>query len=905
MKRICRLLTSCGLFVSIALLPSHPLQAQPGDVLLSPLDEGFRLLPGTEIQRAASSGSTTAVVWGTSEHDTSGSVVGAYYVQAVRGGAALGSPQRIGVPGMQIPSTVRIAAFDQGFLLLFVNTAAGFHLCTQFFDANSLALGPVIYHAQQLGYLAQYDRMEVVVVGDGARGYRVFFNEASLGATLTGRFDRIGRPIEGFSKWSGFWNEFIRTSAFPDHLLSIDYPRDALPRLVSIASGTVDTIRGGVRINAPFHIGADGQVLVLRDTLLEEYASLRDTNARRRPLPLRQLAASNGYPEPMSLVARDTLGHIVVLTLLVNGGRSDVGPIVRVLRLRMDSIDAPFVLDTLERFAPFADQTGPSGTWEPQWLPGCYNDWELTILFRHNGRQLLHHVRMSGWGDVSQSTESMVQRCGTTPPGNVVRLSDSRRSAVLVDSVILSVPLARDSAPVHVTPALSAVGGDLMCAWTELDTLARHGVRQWTPGSDSIGPVSYHTPKPVSREVAASLHDFPGYATFSSALKPLTSDAVVTFQEEYFAMYDSYEGRDRPPSTHYGMNSRTTIVRPGVGGWRVIDDVEGGTIPLARPDAWRASMFEIDPDDGTIVALLNRGDFREGTLRDQTFVGYSIEGKLWSVTNYYLPFARGVTLPMGGQRLLNIQGMQATLYDTTMALDTFALDANVSAPRYIALYGPYFARTGAVGPDLQIDVFSDRGIRKYSTWIRRPDGSTDYSVVQSGIDSTIAILFGGRNGVRVTLVRFDGTVSFHNVQVSITEDSVTAPVGIFRGDTLAAAWIDMRLGVPRVFGNVRTPVGIQRPVPPSTVPDVIESSEDLSISIAPNPATEYATVRLAGIAAPVHLDIVDMRGIIVASSEHTASDGRIEIGLDGIAPGAYIVLVRAQGRRLAAPLTVW
>jgi hypothetical protein len=472
--------------------------------------------------------------------------------------------------------------------------------------------------------------------------------------------------------------------------------------------------------------------------------------------------------------------------------------------------------------------------------------------------------------------------------------------------VSIDVADSQVEASTHSVPALSVVGANLYCSWTEHDTTSRHGLRRWRVKDDSLGTTMYHTLRYFESRVAdLGWKEFPHAHTLTSVHTPLASDAAVLFQEEYVAEYEYYRGRSLPPGRTKGMKTRTTIVRPSDMGWKVIEELEGYSITESMTLVYRGGVLANDPGDYTIVAYFDRGDFRPGyyqTIYEKYVIGYPRAGARWSLTSYRLPFETGVTVPIRGQRLLNIQGNRAVLYDTAVAVDTFALATDLTGCRYFSLHGSYFARTGYDGADLYLDVFDEQGIRRYSTAVRRPGGSTEHSVVQSPIDSTIAILYGGDNGVRVTIVRFDGTIWAHNVSLSLTTDFVGTPAGAFIGDTLVAAWTDSRLGVERVFGNYLTPVGIRRPTPASIAPP--RPLYLASITIVPNPATDHATLFTDVDLTSARIDIVDLRGIVVHSSTQATDGGRIELDLAGLAPGVYVVHVRDESRRHVARIVV-
>jgi hypothetical protein len=83
---------------------------------------------------------------------------------------------------------------------------------------------------------------------------------------------------------------------------------------------------------------------------------------------------------------------------------------------------------------------------------------------------------------------------------------------------------------------------------------------------------------------------------------------------------------------------------------------------------------------------------------------------------------------------------------------------------------------------------------------------------------------------------------------------------------------------------------------------------DVALSLLPNPARDRATVGFR-LRAPgrVAIRLVNVMGEVVAAwseDEPGAGEHRRELGLTGVAPGAYIVTVRTEEGESAARLMV-
>src|SRR5207302_3795042 len=75
-------------------------------------------------------------------------------------------------------------------------------------------------------------------------------------------------------------------------------------------------------------------------------------------------------------------------------------------------------------------------------------------------------------------------------------------------------------------------------------------------------------------------------------------------------------------------------------------------------------------------------------------------------------------------------------------------------------------------------------------------------VTQNYPDGAIAVIWGGRGGVRGTFMRQNLNGVGDNMQISATTDSVSYPTAAYRNDTLFVAWEDYRNGgIPDVDGT--------------------------------------------------------------------------------------------------------
>jgi hypothetical protein len=235
---------------------------------------------------------------------------------------------------------------------------------------------------------------------------------------------------------------------------------------------------------------------------------------------------------------------------------------------------------------------------------------------------------------------------------------------------------------------------------------------------------------------------------------------------------------------------------------------------------------------------------------------------------------------------------------TTIAEYTFT----TSGPdaRYQRLRGPYFLRffwTDASGSELALELYTIGGELIATTNIHLLSRSGDWMAVQNPSDSSLTIVYGDSSGVHATYLDKRLKVLGANINVSATRQPIGNPAAVWRNDTLFAVWQDNRNGNADIYGN-----WIKRVAMLSTVPATPQTAPEFTLQ--PNPARDRVRVTLPS-SQGAELEVVDMLGKVVQTT--TVSEGRsaVDVHLDGLSAGVYLVRYRsANNALLLRPLVV-
>jgi hypothetical protein len=278
---------------------------------------------------------------------------------------------------------------------------------------------------------------------------------------------------------------------------------------------------------------------------------------------------------------------------------------------------------------------------------------------------------------------------------------------------------------------------------------------------------------------------------------------------------------------------------------------------------------------------------------------------LWSDTLTRIdPFA--AVLPVSGRTYLTITSDSAMLTERGVRIGQFQLPGtghDTTSTIFRRLRGDYFLRLrhSNDGFALEIDLLTTGGLPVAHRTLPADSSRRFPFLVQSPRDSSLAVLFSGDHGVRLTLLDRMLGIIVADMQISETGGRVAAPAAVFRGDSLVVVWEDYRSRLPQIYGTA-LPV----PSTSSAWNEKSPSSDAMDLSITPNPARERVTVAYTA-RADATLEIVDALGRVVARtvSEHAGLSARSWISDLGMLPaGMYTVVLRADGTVKARRLVI-
>lgn len=214
--------------------------------------------------------------------------------------------------------------------------------------------------------------------------------------------------------------------------------------------------------------------------------------------------------------------------------------------------------------------------------------------------------------------------------------------------------------------------------------------------------------------------------------------------------------------------------------------------------------------------------------------------------------------------------------------------------RFLRVYYGNVERTEIVIEQYDLDARLLRQRRLQFAAPRR-----DPFIAQSRSDGSIVLLTAA-DGVRATALDATLDLLAHDVVISATRGRVEHPAADIRGDSIFLVWEDYRSNVVDIYGRTVAIAALSR----STV-DMSDGPSAL-FSLSPNPASRSVTIEVAGMdTLPARLEIFDMAGgEIRRETFGPSSSGKIEIMLDGLYQGVYMVRMTVGARTSARKLVV-
>ncbi|MEP7217692.1 MAG: T9SS type A sorting domain-containing protein [Bacteroidota bacterium] len=217
--------------------------------------------------------------------------------------------------------------------------------------------------------------------------------------------------------------------------------------------------------------------------------------------------------------------------------------------------------------------------------------------------------------------------------------------------------------------------------------------------------------------------------------------------------------------------------------------------------------------------------------------------------------------------------------------------------------------------DLRILKYSVDGGRIFATMISSRNNSlhayqspvisplpVDLFVLENPSDSGIAMVYGGTDGIRVTMLDKFLNPLRENIQVSREGDSAVHPVAAFRGDSIYIAWEDYRNGASDIYGTI---------LPAVTANASVDTNEGFSAGksymmiTVPNPASSMVIISVRSTARQsISISIVDMRGEIRAGKVLQQGERTARFDISMLPNGVYIAAAESEYGKLARMIRI-
>jgi hypothetical protein len=868
------------------------------------------LPPEISIQSGAKIGTNLLLVAGTTTPGNDSSEHFQLRGQLFHGSVPVGSQEACSSPEAEPYGVVSVIALDSQFVVLWndrrpsvpgiymrrVSASGEFIGVEELFSPGKLISD---YQVYSLRFNGGY---QLVWTDSRESAQTIYSRHLTESGNPTGEEIYLGTGSAARVTVTSFFRDVIivQRSAGPGIVISSDYSVHSAPA-IPVSS-------------APFYI--DSRRLVsIQDTVLSIYDSLNSQQPTRTVnIPLVREAYGN-----LVTVYIDSLEVIHVLYPIVY----TYGPVYIMVR----SIDipgsgqpvAPVGMDTIV-FTGIGGsvRNGPDGGSRVSMY--CDNNSVTTVKFwaytdfAGSGRPIDDSsLTTFSYGIHNRVYEHLIygnlqcsgcaSDCFGRTPVAIFRYNGGSYFNIVVDSANMRVSkmLAHMSQP-HYRPNLFWHRDTLVLTWINGHTTFRA-----TDFPESVGIGTWSIPLDTIRQLSPlviPVGDPAGYSYFK-----LSAGSGLSVSRVHSEFTNKYPGISYIIDNDYWYY----LARPS--GWKIVrflHQERGSSTNSAAASAFVSMAFE-DPATGSMIA-----EFKIPTATISSFG-----------TSDSLEWTTPLSMPDSG--IVDFVGTveHQVVAATSNELVTLANGTRISAvqlPRlsgitdqyYRRLLGPYIIRgfSMATSGKQYAQLFTLNGDNLGMIELPTTGSSSRPAVVQNPTDSSIAFLFAGHSGVRLTYcdkylnVRFD--MASHqetsDLHVSQTGDSVTNVAGTFMGDTLRVVWEDFRNSssdiyanlwvVPKTLGSPSTRHDYDPPLLQDSSGSAIAGSGDVAITgLYPNPAHSYITAEFTtSTQGDISMEIVDMLGRRIGQiAGGTLHSGRYQWGMNcsGLAPGAYVVIVRS------------
>ncbi|MBS1913043.1 MAG: hypothetical protein JST22_13735 [Bacteroidetes bacterium] len=884
-----------------AIVAHGVLSAQMPDVRISPPDSPtFVLNQDAEIQSAARVGGRTLAAWGTTVPD---SVAGSYHnelwLQMLDGPALVGAPRRLHGDEARPSGCVCVLNLHDRFLVLWNDRRTAVPaIRAQAVDT----LGDGIGGEWVFRDSASLAGATSVWLRDDQGTYRITWGDAAGTAVryFTGLLDVAGHTVRETSE--------IVQSNFDTRLTLDSLPGISFDRLDDghwhriHADGSIDPRAIPDRfLNGPHYVAADTSIVVIeRDSTgahsVAFYRSLFDT------VPARRVAFTLPWQakEHMAL-ARDSTGHMVVFYDRQDAYGQPDGTGYRVGSLsRFTLMDDGHVADSTTLmtlywwFEAYTRTKSASGTLDRATVE--YGDRNCTRFTYATSGSIWYSdgtggdwnrsqvVTIDGNGNI-YTLDPAIRPYMTSDMRNPVPVSrvaainasavDVRLDSTTTQRVSIALAPIGQNFPQR-SPALMLRESTIDVAWVEASQEAQFSLARWN--GDSVVQR-----KPVTFERPAVNQQRGEHFEMTSTLWRWLDVCAVSYTGILWRYYTGAPGLIPEYSSQ--------VLVPDTSGWRAID------ISTLATSVGDHRVYGFDPVERVVA----------GTPASAIYRGTSLDGSpLWSTK--VAGFNPASILPLSAKRFILVQGDTAYRLVDGAAGGFFALGPAASPVRYQRLYGSTFMR---FYPDSGVDAggaLHDRSVTfemydwsgelKGSATLNAPGSRFDPFVYQRASDGAVFILWGSEAGVHLTVL--DGGMKLYlaDTVVSVTHASVRSPVCAIRGDTLFAAWEDMRNGESDIFGRAwPLPEGLR------SLHRTGSRTWAGVIDLWPNPARGDLSIAWDADARqlPARIIIFDLLGREAGRQDVTPTQGVGVVNVTNLPIGVYeLGVFDSQGQFLAA-----
>lgn len=497
-----------------------------------------------------------------------------------------------------------------------------------------------------------------------------------------------------------------------------------------------------------------------------------------------------------------------------------------------------------------------------------------------------------------------------TQPRIVVRfLSDSMsRVTVTIRSTVIDVtaPVARlDTNIGELHPGIVLRGGKLRVGWSTGGSAMSASAVEWNPSvgapEDSVNVWHNHT-IPVCLPETSGAISYNGGPQFDSSVSFQVFD---NFYGIIAAPWHEQRWRvDFSPRSYSLMTTEATALHatlPVDSGWAgAVNDYdcwnnyyESHKRHLVSGVAWnaRAGLLAIYSVDRAVLFRI---------VVDST--GHRVHSRVDSVTGWK-PGTRLIVLD--STDYIFAQDSIFIRYRNSSPIDSFPVSGTRRTMSVHSLMRSEVLRVAlddSVSGTIALEFYRADGLLLAERLIAPAVGVASVFVTQNQLDSTIAVIWGGSNGVRGAFFRQnDLALLAADTLLSETQGLVNAPAGIFLHDTLFLVWEDHRGTNGDIYGRVWT------------IPQAWKRTSGIDekaqyTRIIPNPAHDRVTV--SGILATqeaVWVDVVDLNGNVVLRqrSEPTGSTSyTLNIDVKSLPSGLYTLHVRNEHSSLNSSIVI-